>query len=130
MIKMSVFNSFLAGTALTFAWPTSQAIAHGSMKPQHGGQVALAGETVIEFVRIPRGITVYLSDEDQPVPATDFTGKLIVTEEAKKREVPLTSGPADQLRASGARIPTGAKVTVSLLSKSTQARSAVSLIAK
>jgi len=130
MPKISAFKTFLAGAVLACALPASQAIAHGSMKPQHGGQVALAGETVIELVRGARGVTVYLSDEDQPVPAADFTGKLIVTQGAKKRELPLTSGPADQLRASGARIPSGAKVTVSLLSKSTQTRSAVSLIAK
>jgi hypothetical protein len=130
MTRLSAFKTFVAGTALALALPASQAIAHGSMKPQHGGQVALAGETVIELVRGARGVTVYLSDEDQPVPAADFTGKLIVTQGAKKKEVPLTSGPADQLRAPGARIASGSKVTVSLLSKSTQARSAVSLIAK
>ena len=130
MTKMSVFRTFLLSAALAVAPPASQAIAHGSMKPQHGGQVALAGETVIELVRSTRGVTVYLSDEDQPVPAADFTGKLIVTQGAKKREVPLKSGPADQLRAPGAKIASGSKVTVSLLSKSTQTRSAVSLIAK
>ena len=130
MTKISAFKTFLAGAALAFALPASQAMAHGSMKPKHGGQVALAGDTVIELVRSAKGVTVYLSDEDQPVPAADFTGKLIVTQGAKKRDVPLTSGPADQLRAPGARIPSGAKVTVSLLSKSTQTRSAVSLIAK
>lgn len=130
MTKMLVFKTCLLGTALAVASAASQAIAHGSMKPQHGGQVALAGDTVIELVSSAKGVTVYLSDEDQPVPAADFTGKLIVTQGAKKREVPLTSGPADQLRAPGARIPSGAKVTVSLLSKSTQIRSAVSLIAK
>jgi hypothetical protein len=100
------------------------------MKPRHGGQVALAGETVVELVRSARGVTVYLSDEDQPVPAADFTGKLIVTQGAKKREVPLKSGPADQLRALGVRIPSGAKVTVSLLSKSTQTKGVASVIAK
>jgi hypothetical protein len=130
MTKMSLSKAFLFGAVLAVTPPASQAIAHGSMKPQHGGQVALAGETVIELVRSPRGVTVYLSDEDQPVPAADFTGKLIVTQGAKKKEVPLKSGPADQLRAPGARIASGAKVTVSLLSKSTQTRSAVSLIAK
>lgn len=51
MTKISAFKTFLAGAALTFALPASQAIAHGSMKPQHGGQVALAGDTVIELVR-------------------------------------------------------------------------------
>ena len=130
MTRISLSKSLLLGAVLALAAPASEAVAHGSMKPQHGGQVALAGETVIELVRSPRGVTVYLSDEDQPVPAADFTGKLIVTQGAKKREVPLKSGPADQLRAPGARIASGAKVTVSLLSKSTQARSAVSLIAK
>ena len=130
MTKASLSKAFLFGVALAVALPASQAIAHGSMKPRHGGQVALAGETVIELVRNAGGVTVYLSDEDQPVPAADFTGKLIVTQGEKKDEVPLTSGPADQLRAPGARIASGAKVTVSLLSKSTETRSAVSLIAK
>lgn len=130
MTRMSLSKSLMLGAAIAVALAAGEAMAHGSMKPQHGGQVAVAGETVIELVRNAKGVTVYLSDEDQPVPAADFTGKLIVTQGANKKEVPLTSGPADQLRAPGARIASGAKVTVSLLSKSTQARSAVSLIAK
>src|SRR4051812_43217339 len=87
-MKMFVVRNMLLTAALVAAPLASEAFAHGSMKPLHGGQVALAGETVIELVRSAHGVTVYLSDEDQPVPAAGMTGKLIITQSGKKSDVP------------------------------------------
>jgi len=129
-MKTSVFKKLLLTAALVAAPLAGEAFAHGSMKPQHGGQVALAGETVIELVRSGHGVTVYLSDEDQPVPAAGMTGKLIITQGGKKSDVALTSAGGNRLQAHGVKIASGAKVTVSLVSKATQERGAVSFTAK
>ena len=59
-----------AGLALALAISLGgTALAHGSMKPRHGGQVAISGETVVELVRRPKGVSVYVTDEDKPLRA-------------------------------------------------------------
>jgi len=76
-MKIDLFRTGLAALALA-ALPAS-AFAHGSMKPQHGGLVHMSGETLIELVTGPKGVDVYLSEEDEPVPAagslTPTTGR-------------------------------------------------------
>ncbi|MFD2580629.1 hypothetical protein ACFSTD_22755 [Novosphingobium colocasiae] len=42
--------------------------AHGSMKPMHGGKVQMSGETLFEIVKGPKGVDVYISEEDEPLP--------------------------------------------------------------
>ena len=126
MMKTCLSRMMLLSAALLVAGP---ALAHGSMKPLHGGQVALAGETVVELVRAPRGVTVYLSDEDQPVAAAGMTGKLIITRASKKEEVALKAGAGNRMEAAGLKIAKGEKVTVSLTEKATQARGMVSFTA-
>lgn len=125
-LKLLLFAGALAASPLV----AGEAFAHGSMKPQHGGQVAMSGETMVELVRAPSGVSVYVSEEDEPLPAAGIDGKLIVTQGAKKSEALLKSGPANRLDAAGLKIPAGAKVTVVLISKATQARSMVSFTAK
>ena len=107
-----------------------EALAHGSMKPQHGGQVALAGEVVVELVRAPRSVSIYLTDEDEPLAASDYTGKLIVSAGAAKRDVALKVAASNRLDAPGLKVAKGAKITVSLITKSNQARSMASFTAK
>ena len=108
-----------------------EVLAHGSMKPQHGGQVALTGDTLVELVRAPSGVSVYVTDDDGvPLAAAGMTGKLIVTQGAMKSETTLKSGAGNQLDAAGLEIPAGAKVTVTLVDNATQAHSMVSFTAK
>ena len=108
----------------------SSALAHGSMKPRHGGQVAMTGETLVEMVRGPKGVSVFVRYDDDPVPASDLTGKLIVTQGAKKFNAPLVSAAGNRLDARGVKIASGAKVAVMLVTKSTQSRSVVNFVAK
>ena len=115
------------GLALVSA---SSALAHGSMKPRHGGQVAMNGETLVEMVRGPQGVSVFVRYDDDPVPASDLTGKLIVTQGAKKFNAPLVSGAGNRLDARGVKIASGAKVAVMLVTRSTQSRSVVNFVAK
>lgn len=104
--------------------------AHGSMKPQHGGQVTMAGETVVELVRSPQGVSVFVTEEDEPMVAKSMTGKLTVTQGPKKSEAPLVAGPGNRLDAKGVKIVSGAKVAVMLVSKATQARTVATFTAK
>jgi hypothetical protein len=132
MSKTSLFKSLLLVGAMALApmGTGGAAFAHGSMKPKHGGQLVMSGETQVELVRSPKGVSVYVSEEDEPIAAAGLSGKLIITEGSKKREAVLKSGPANRLDAPGVKIANGAKVTVSLLTKSTQARTNASFTVK
>lgn len=63
--------------------------AHGSMKPKHGGLVQMSGETMIELAATPKGVDVYLSEEDKPTPTAGFTAKLAQTVAGKRTEAAL-----------------------------------------
>lgn len=129
MSKLRVLS--FAGALVLSPLVAGEAFAHGSMKPQHGGEVALTGDTLVELVRAPSGVSVYVTDDDGvPLPAAGMTGKLIVIQGTNKSEAPLKSGAGNQLDAAGLQIPAGAKVTVMLVDNATQAHSMVSFTAK
>lgn len=103
----------------------SAALAHGSMRPQHGGLVAMSGEIVVELVRGPNGVSVYVTEEDEPLPASGMTGKLTVSAGGKKADTPLVAGPGNRFDARGLRVPAGAAVTVALVNTASRARTFV-----
>lgn len=107
--------SALTGLMLV-ALPVS-AGAHGSMKPSHGGIVTMSGEILVELVRGPKGVDVYVSEEDEPIAASGLNAKLTVTAAGAKKDTPLVAGKANLLSARGLKIPAGAKVVVSLVDK-------------
>lgn len=121
----------ILGTA--FALATLQAPlawAHGDMQPQHGGRVLMTGETVIELVSNARGVDVYLREEDEPLPASAYNAKLIITAAGKRQEAILRSGPGNRLMAPGLKLPARARVVVSLTAKAGGARSFVTFPAQ
>jgi hypothetical protein len=118
----------MAGLALV-ALPAA-AIAHGSMKPLHGGLVTMTGETVIELVRAPQGVDIYISEEDEPLAASGFTGKLIVTAGGAKKETALVPKAGNKMTAPALKISAGAKVVVALTSKAGGAKTLASFMVK
>lgn len=99
------------------------AYAHGSMKPQHGGLVQMSGETLFELVRSPKGVEVYISEEDEPLPAADYTAKLTVTSAAgAKTTTALTAAKANRFNAPGLKPQAGSRVVVLLIGKSNGAK--------
>jgi len=88
------------------------------MKPQHGGLVQMTGETMFELVTGPKGVDVYLSEEDEPVPAAGYTAKLTQTAAGKKTEAPLKAAGGNKLSAPGFKAAKGAKIVVALIDKS------------
>ncbi len=92
--------------------------AHGSMKPQHGGMVQMSGETMMELVAGPKGVDVYLSEEDEPLTAAGFTAKLTQSAGGAKSEVVLKPAGGNRLSAPGFKTVKGAKLVVALVDKS------------
>ncbi|MES2157854.1 MAG: hypothetical protein V4512_08625 [Pseudomonadota bacterium] len=92
--------------------------AHGSMKPQHGGMVQMSGETMMELVAGPKGVDVYLSEEDEPLTAADFTAKLTQSAGGAKSEAVLKPAGGNRLSAPGFKTVKGAKLVVALVDKS------------
>ena len=109
------FLSALTGLMLV-ALPVS-AQAHGSMKPSHGGVVTMSGEIMVELVRGPKGVDVYVSEEDEPIAASGLNAKLTVTAAGAKKDTPLVAGKGNRLSAPGLKVPAGAKVVVALVDK-------------
>jgi len=115
-MKIDLFRSAIAALAL-IAVPAA-VHAHGSMKPQHGGMVQMTGETMFELVTGPKGIDVYLSEEDEPIPAAGYTAKLTQTAAGKKTEAALKAAGGNKLSAPGFKAAKGAKIVVALIDKS------------
>jgi hypothetical protein len=115
-MKIDIFRSGLAAMALIAAPAVLH--AHGSMKPQHGGMVEMTGETMFELVTGPNGVDVYLSEEDEPIPAAGYTAKLIQTVAGQKSEAPLRADGGNKLSAPGFQAAKGARIVVSLTDNS------------
>ena len=105
----------LVAAALTLD-PTA-ALAHGSMKPSHGGVVQMSGEIMVELVTRPKVLEIYVTEEDEPIPASGFDGALIVTAaDGAKSKLALSPAGGNKFT-SASRPPSGAKVVVSLTAK-------------
>ena len=113
-----------AGIAAAFAFAMPQiGNAHGSMKPSHGGAVQMSGEILVELVKTAKGVDVYITEEDEPLVATGFDAKLIVTPAAgKKYTAALAPVSGNRLTAAGLKPASGSKVVVSLVEKSSAAK--------
>jgi hypothetical protein len=115
----------LAAMGAAFALTLLQAplaMAHGDMSPKHGGRVQMTGETVIELAGTPRGTDVYLTEEDEALPAAAFTAKLIITAAGKRQEIALAAAGGNRLTAAGLRVARGSRVVVALVNKASGAR--------
>lgn len=114
-MNIQYIRSGIAALALIAAPAMLQ--AHGSMKPQHGGMVQMTGETMFELVAGPKGVDVYLSEEDEPLAAVGYTAKLIQTVAGAKTEAVLTPAGGNRLSAPGFKAAKDAKLVVALIDK-------------
>jgi hypothetical protein len=108
--------------AIASALAITPAFAHGDSKPRHGGQVVEVGETAFELVRAPAGVSLYVRDDGDEVPAATMTAKLFVTTGAKKSEIALVAAKGSELFAKGAKIPSGSRVGALIINNQTKAR--------
>lgn len=92
----------------------SVAHAHGDAQARHGGVAQMAGDLGFELVAQPGGgAVIYVEDHGKPMAPTGMSGKLTVLKGSEKTEYPLTVA-ADRLEATGAKLPSGAKVVAVL----------------
>ncbi|MEA1671980.1 hypothetical protein [Nitrospirillum sp. BR 11163] len=96
------------------------ALAHGNTRPQHGGVVLMAGETVFELVTKAGAVALYVTDDDEPVKATDMSGDMTISAGGKTQLVPLKPADGNRFDAPGATIPANARVAVQVKDKATQ----------
>ncbi|MEP7350210.1 MAG: hypothetical protein ABI668_09705 [Sphingorhabdus sp.] len=113
--------TIFSGLTLIFALPAA-ILAHGSTHAQHGGVVQMNGETLFELVRAPAGVSLYVTDEDEPVTAGSMTARLSVTVGGQRRDVAMVAGKGNQFFAKGLTLPKGASVGVLVINKASQAR--------
>jgi hypothetical protein len=96
--------------------------AHGSTKPQHGGIVQLTGETLFELVNKPAGVELYITEHGEDIPSSSASAKLSITSGAAKKEVSLTPAGGNKYVAKGVKVPSGSKVTVTLVDNTIKAK--------
>lgn len=116
--------------ALAALMASAPALAHGNMKPQHGGVVQMAGETLFELVRSSDGVSIYVTDDDEPLASSAASGKLSVTAGGKTQDVVLRPGPANRFDAPGMKLAPGARLAVQVVETATQARLGTTFLIK
>jgi hypothetical protein len=89
------------------------AMAHGGVKPKHGGVVAMASDLGFELVAAPDGAVIYVADHGKPMTPAGMSGKLTVLNGAEKSEADLVVA-GDKLEAKGVKLAAGAKVVAAL----------------
>lgn len=116
---MKTLMALSAAVSLSIAAP---ALAHGNMAPQHGGVVQMSGETLFELVRSRAGVSVYVTDDDEPVPASGATARLSITVGGKTQAVTMRPAAGNRFDAPGLQLAAGSRVAVQVVPRSTQAR--------
>lgn len=109
-MKIKVLAAAVLGlSALLF----NAALAHGDIKPRHGGVVSAAGDLHFELVSTSTGAAIYIDDHGKSVAPTGMTGKLTVLTGTEKSEADLVVA-GDKLEAKGLKLVKGAKVVAAL----------------
>ncbi len=116
--------------AATLTLSPLSALAHGDTTPKHGGIVQLSGETLIELVAGADAASIYVSEEDEPVPSADLTATMTIMDAGGKRQVTLTPAAGNRFDAPGVKLASGTKVAVMVVNKASQARSILSFTVK
>ena len=78
----------------------------------------MSGETMVELVASPKGVDVYISEEDEPLPASAYTATLTQTASGQKSQAALKPAGGNKLSAPGFKAAKGAKIVVALVNKS------------
>ncbi|WP_066552064.1 hypothetical protein [Croceicoccus bisphenolivorans] len=120
-MKKAIFTIAIAASLV--AGLTAPAFAHGSMKPSHGGVVQESGEVLFELVKGAKGVDVYITEEDEPLAASKYDAKLIVTTPAgQKTTTVMKAAAGNRFTAAGLKPASGSKVVVSLVAKGQAAK--------
>jgi hypothetical protein len=103
-------------------WLTAQPLlAHGFTQPKHGGVVSMSGETLFELVMKPKGLELYVIDDDDPVVASGMTARLTVNVGGKLQNVMLKPAAGNRFDGPALKAPAGTRIAVLVIDTKSQA---------
>jgi hypothetical protein len=83
---MKVLIKLVSIALITSAVMVSNALAHGSLEPMHGGVVKEAHDMVFELVREEKSVSLYVRDHGEAYPSTELVANVVVSANKKKSE--------------------------------------------
>ena len=96
---------------ITSAVLVSNALAHGTLEPMHGGVVKEAHDMVFELVREEKSVSLYARDHGEAYPTTDLVVNVMVLANKEKSEASFIPSGGNKMVAD-MTINDGAKVLI------------------
>jgi hypothetical protein len=88
-INMKAIVKLVSIALITSALFVSNALAHGSLEPKHGGVVKEAHDMVFEVVREEKSVSLYVRDHGEAYPTTELLANAVVLAGKEKSEAPF-----------------------------------------
>jgi hypothetical protein len=83
---MKVLIKLVSIALITSAVMVSNALAHGSLEPMHGGVVKEVHDMVFELVREEKSVSLYVRDHGEAYPSTELVANVVVLANKEKSE--------------------------------------------
>ena len=89
-------------------------LAHGDLKPAHGGQI-IEGKTItVELLAQPEAVTVYLSEHENVIDSKNASGEVILLNGGRKQVIALSPSGYNSLKGEGVTLEKNAKAIVKI----------------
>jgi hypothetical protein len=108
---MKIIIKLVSIALITSAVLVSNALAHGSLEPMHGGVVKEAHDMVFELVREEKSVSLYVRDHGEAYPTTDLVVNVMVLASKEKSEASFIPSGGNKMVAD-MTINDGAKVLI------------------
>ncbi len=108
---MKVLINLVSIALITSAVMVSNALAHGSLEPMHGGVVKEAHDMVFELVREEKSVSLYVRDHGEAYPSTELVANVVVLANKEKSEASFIPAGGNKMVAD-MTINDGAKVLI------------------
>lgn len=108
---MKAIITLVSIALITSAVLVSNAFAHGSLEPKHGGVVKESHDMVFELVREEKSVSLYVRDHGEAYPSTELVANVVVLAKKEKSEASFISSGGNRMVAD-ITINDGAKVLI------------------
>ena len=93
---------------------SSAVLAHGDLKPAHGGQIIEGKTMTVELLAQPEAVTVYLSEHENFVDSKNASGEVILLNGGRKQVIALSPSGENSLKGDGVTLEKNAKAIVKI----------------
>lgn len=93
---------------------SSAVLAHGDLKPAHGGQIIEGKTMTVELLAQPELVTVYLSEHENVVDTKNASGEVILLNGGRKQVITLSPSGDNSLKGEGVTLEKNAKAIVKI----------------